>query len=166
MSVGFLMGLHNTLSISGFDWLAPVPRLSPHRIVYVGLRDLDVGEKQLIKQLGVKAFTMYEVDRYGVGKVMEMALDHACSRVDRPLHFSLDIDSVDPADAPSTGTVVRGGLSYREAFYMVESVAETGLLCAIDMVEVNPALGTSEGTKMTVDMAVGLCGAALGDRIL
>ncbi len=57
---------------------------------------------------------MQEVDRYGVGKVMEMALDHVCCRVDRPLHFSLDIDSVDPAWAPSTGTVVRGGLNYRE----------------------------------------------------
>jgi len=166
MSVGFLMGLHNTLSVRGFEWLAPIQRLLAQRVAYIGLRDLDAAEKTLIRELGIKAYTMQDVDRYGIGKVMEMTLDHICMRVDRPLHYSLDIDSVDPAHAPSTGTVVRGGLSYREAFYMIEAVAETGLLASMDMVEVNPALSNSEGTKMTVDMAVGLIGAALGDRIL
>jgi len=165
MSVSFLMGLDNTKQVPGFEWLQSVPDLNPNSVVYIGLRDLDAGEKRFIRSLGIKAFTMMDVDRLGIGQVMERAVDHLCLRRQRPIHLSFDIDSVDPAFAPSTGTRVQGGLSYREAYYIAESIAETGLLGSLDMVEVNPSL-SPEGVKTTVDMAVGLICSALGNRIL
>lgn len=78
--------------------------LRPDRIVYIGLRDLDAGEKLRLRTLGVKAFSMQQIDKYGIGRVMEMALAHLGT--ERPLHLSFDIDSVDPAFAPGTGTKV------------------------------------------------------------
>ena len=78
--------------------------LQPERIVYIGLRDLDAGEKLRLRTLGIKAFSMQQIDKYGIGKVMELALAHLGTQ--RPLHLSFDIDSVDPAFAPGTGTKV------------------------------------------------------------
>jgi len=166
MAVAFLLGLHDTGKFKGFEWLSQTRKFLSQRLVYVGLRDVDPPEREIIRDLGIKAFTMQDVDRYGVGKTMEMALDHLLQRVNRPLHLSLDIDAVDPAYAPSTGTTVRGGLLYREAFYICESIAETGLLGSMDMVEVNPELSSKDDSKMTVEMAVGLICAGLGNRIL
>jgi len=165
MAAAFLLGLHDTRQIRGFDWMKSI-KLLPQRLVYVGLRDVDPPERDIIRDLGIKAFTMQDVDRYGVGKTMEMALDHLLQRVNRRLHLTLDIDAVDPAYAPSTGTTVRGGLLYREAFYICESIAETGLLTSMDMVEVNPELSSTADSKMTAEMAVGLICAGLGNRIL
>ena len=108
-----------------------------------------------------------QVDKYGIGKIMEMALDHLNGGAGRsacPIHLSLDIDSVDPAFAPGTGTKVRGGLTDREACYICESVAETQLLGSMDCVEVNPSL--APGDSLTAGLAVNLIGAALGDTIL
>lgn len=167
MALAFLMGLHNTRQVPGFEWMRSLPKFLHERLVYVGLRDLDPAERVFIKQIGIKAYTMHDLDKLGVGKVMEMALDHVCNRVERPLHFSVDIDSVDPFFAPSTGTRVRGGLAYREAYYIAEAVSETGLLASMDMVEVNPLLGQEHPSdNLTVDMAVGLISSAMGNKIL
>jgi hypothetical protein len=94
MVLSFLMNLENCRNtIQGFEWMHrnPIPILQSSRLVYIGLRDLDAPEKATVKQLGIKAFTMHDVDKYGIAKVMEMALDHVLGRLPRPLHLSLDI---------------------------------------------------------------------------
>lgn len=167
MPIAFLMQhLIDSSKVPGFEWLADGPRMKPEQLVYVGLRDVDAPERRIIRELGIKAFTMQDVDRYGIGKTMEMALDHLCGAKERPLHMSYDIDAVDPVVAPSTGTKVRGGLTWREAHYVAEAVAESNLLVGLDMVEVNPSLSPGAGAQNTVDMALLLISSALGNRIL
>jgi arginase len=135
--------------LEAFNWLKPC--LDPSRIVYVGLRDVDSAEKKLIKEHGIKAFSMHEVDRYGIGKVMEMVLDYLGPGC--PLHLSFDVDALDPSVAPATGTPVRGGLTFREGHFLCESVYETGRLVSLDIMEVNPSLGADEASLVqTVDV--------------
>ncbi|KAG9404368.1 Amino-acid acetyltransferase, mitochondrial [Aphanomyces cochlioides] len=167
MPISFLMqGLVDPARVPGFEWLVDGPILKPEQLVYIGLRDVDSGERRIIKELGIKAFSMQSVDKYGIGKTMEMALDHLCGKKARPIHMSYDIDAVDPVDAPSTGTRVRGGLTWREANYVAEAAAESNLLIGLDMVEVNPSLAPGKGAAITVNMALLLIGSALGNRIL
>lgn len=82
--------------------------------MYIGLRDLDTPEKKIMREHGIKCFTMHEVDKYGIGKVMDLAIQHVNPTRDRPTHVSFDVDALDPTVAPSTGTPVRGGLTFRE----------------------------------------------------
>lgn len=103
MPVSFLAGLGE--KVPEFAWIRPV--LKPERIVYIGLRDVDAGEKRILKENKIKAFSMHEVDKYGIGKVVEMALDHVNPNRDLPIHLSFDVDALDPSVAPSTGTPVR-----------------------------------------------------------
>ncbi|CEG42480.1 arginase [Plasmopara halstedii] len=167
MPIAFLMdGMVDSSNVPGFEWLANVPKMKPEQLVYVGLRDVDSFERRVIHEKDIKAFSMQDVDRHGIGKTMEMALDHLCGRKQRPLHMSYDIDAVDPLVAPSTGTRVRGGLTWREAHYVAEAVAETNLMVGLDMVEVNPTLSPGDGAQITVDMALLLISSALGNRIL
>jgi arginase len=102
----------NPEEIPGLEWLAGATALDPAQLVYIGLRDVDADEARFIQQLGIRHFSMKHIDRYGIGAVMDMALEHLRGR---PIHMSFDIDAVDPYFAPSTGTLVRGGLNYREA---------------------------------------------------
>jgi arginase len=102
MPVSFLLGIAG--DIPEFSWVKPV--LKPNRLVYIGLRDLDSGEKRILKQHGIKAFSMHEVDKWGIGKVVEMALDAVNPNRDLPIHLSFDVDALDPSVAPSTGTPV------------------------------------------------------------
>lgn len=104
MPVSFLLGLHKKDAVSPFSW---VPRvLQPSKIVYIGLRDVDSGEKKILKENGIIAFSMHEVDRYGIGKVVDLALDHVNPNRNLPIHLSFDVDALDPSVAPSTGTPV------------------------------------------------------------
>lgn len=103
MPVSFLLGIGP--KFDEFSWCKPL--LKPERIVYIGLRDVDAGEKRHLKEQNIKAFSMHEVDKYGIGKVVEMALDHVNPNRDRPIHLSFDVDALDPTVAPSTGTPVR-----------------------------------------------------------
>jgi arginase len=103
MPVSFLLGLGP--KFPAFGWVKPI--LAPSRLVYIGLRDVDAGEKRILKENGIKAFSMHEVDKYGIGKVVEMALDHVNPKRDSPIHLSFDVDALDPSVAPSTGTPVR-----------------------------------------------------------
>jgi arginase len=173
MPVSFLLGhKENDLSphtsnpdeLKMFDWIKPV--LKPNKIVYIGLRDVDAGEKRLLKELGIKAFSMHEVDRYGIGKVVEMALDHVNPNRDLPIHLTFDVDALDPSVAPSTGTPVRGGLTFREGHYICEVVHETGLLVALDIMEVNPSLLGPGDVTQTVAVGCSLARAALGETLL
>lgn len=108
--VSFLMGLPGT-DVPEFSWIKPV--LRSDRIVYIGLRDVDAGEKKILRDNGIKAFSMFHVDKYGIGKVVEMALDTVNPNRDRPIHLSFDVDACDPTVAPSTGTPVDYIQSFR-----------------------------------------------------
>ncbi|KAJ3488983.1 hypothetical protein NLI96_g2468 [Meripilus lineatus] len=162
MPVAFLMGLGPT--IPEFSWVKP--RLSSSRIVYIGLRDLDAGEKRILKENKIKAFSMHEVDRWGIGRVVEMALDHVNPDRDRPIHLSFDVDALDPSVAPSTGTPVRGGLTFREGHYICEAVYETGCLIALDIMEVNPSLADTASINQTIAVGCSLARSALGETLL
>ncbi|CAG8770875.1 4090_t:CDS:2, partial [Ambispora leptoticha] len=96
--VSFLMGIAG--EVEGFEWLKPV--LRPDRLVYIGLRDVDLPEKKILKENNIAAYSMHEVDKYGIGKVVEMALDRVNPKRDRPIHLSFDVDALDPSVAPST----------------------------------------------------------------
>src|ERR1700758_1811088 len=139
----------------------PLPAVAPGKLALVGVRSLDDGERELLHKLEAKVFTMSEVDRTGVEPCMREALAHASGAAF--LHVSLDMDVVDPDYAPGVGTPVRGGLSYREAHLAMETVAESGLIDSMDVVEVNPILDRENATGQ---LAVELVASALGARIL
>jgi arginase len=138
-----------------------LPALEAGKIALVGVRSLDDGERELLHTLDARVFTMSEVDRIGVEPCMREALAHAAGAAF--LHVSLDMDVVDPDYAPGVGTPVRGGFSYREAHLAMETVAESGLLDSMDVVEVNPILDRENATGQ---LAVELVASALGARIL
>ncbi|GAA5895822.1 arginase [Sporobolomyces salmoneus] len=162
--VSFLMGLPGTSKeeIPEFGWIEPV--LKSDRLVYIGLRDIDEGERKILKENNIKCFSMHHVDKWGIGKVVEMALEYVGK--DRPIHLSFDIDALDPTVAPSTGTAVRGGLSFREGHYICEAIAETGRLVSLDVMEINPSLGAVQSVQQTVDMGRSLVRSALGETLL
>ncbi|KAF8636473.1 hypothetical protein AX17_003289 [Amanita inopinata Kibby_2008] len=162
MPVSFLLGLGS--KVDAFSWCKPL--LKPERLVYIGLRDVDAGEKRILKENNIKAFSMHEVDKYGIGKVVEMALDHVNPNRDRPIHLSFDVDALDPSVAPSTGTPVRGGLTFREGHYICETVYETGCLVALDLMEVNPSLADTKSVEQTVAVGCSLVRSALGESLL
>ena len=137
------------------------PTPSVTRAALVGIRSLDPGERELIKELDVRVFTMNDLDRMGVERVLTEALEFLADA--SFLHVSLDLDAVDPMFAPGVGTPVRGGLSYREAHLALELVAESGRLDSLEVVEVNPILDRENETGR---LAVELVASALGARIL
>jgi arginase len=150
------------LAGAGFEsnsW--PLPALEPSRVVLIGARSIDPGEKEAINELGVAAYTMSDIDRRGVEPVLREALE----RVDGApfVHVSVDLDLVDPDVAPGVGSPARGGFSYREAHLAMELVAESGLLTSLELVEVNPIL---DHENETARLAVELAASALGARIL
>jgi arginase len=134
----------------------------PQDVTLFGIRNLDERERGLVRQSGVRAYTMSDIDRLGVAAIMEEILKEALGRVGG-LHLSLDLDGLDPDVAPGVGTPVLGGLTYREAHLMCEMVAESGLLSSVDLVELNPSLDVR---NHTAEIAVGLILSALGQRIL
>ena len=141
------------------DWT--LPAIEPGKLALVGVRSLDQGERELLKRLEAKVFTMSDLDKRGVEPCMREALEHAGGGAF--LHLSLDMDAVDPEHAPGVGTPVRGGLSYREAHLAMETVAEFGAVDSFDVVEVNPVLDRENATGK---LAVELVASALGARIL
>ena len=139
----------------------PLPAVEAGKLALVGIRSLDEGERELVRKLDAKVFTMSEIDRIGIEPCMREAIAHAAGAAF--LHVSFDMDAVDPDHAPGVGTPVRGGLSYREAHLAMETVAESGLLDSLDIVEVNPILDRENATGQ---LAVELVASALGARIL
>jgi arginase len=137
----------------------PLPAVD--RVALVGVRSLDAGERRVLAELDVKVFTMSDIDRGGVERALRASLEHVAG----PgfVHVTLDMDALDPEVAPGVGTPVRGGLSYREAHLALELVAESGLACSLDVVEVNPIL---DRANQTGELAVELVASALGERIL
>ena len=138
-----------------------LPAVAEGRAALIGVRSLDDGERALLRHFDGRIFTMSDVDRMGLERVIEDALGHIAGA--GFVHVSLDMDVVDPDVAPGVGTPVRGGLYYREAHLALELVAESGLLSSLDVVEVNPILDRENETGK---LAVELVASALGARIL
>ena len=158
------MALAAALGIAGPAFASdgwPLPAVQRGRVALVGVRSLDLGERELLQRLDARVFTMSDLDRKGVQRVMEEALDHVAGP--NFVHVSLDLDVVDPEVAPGVGTPVRGGLSYREAHLALELVAEAGSTGSLEVVEVNPIL---DSENRTGQLAVELIASALGARIL
>ena len=140
----------------------PGPANSPKHTVLVGIRNLDEVEKKIVRASKVQVFTMKEIDRLGIGEVMARAIAIA-SKGTGGFHVSYDLDACDPTVAPGVGTPVKGGLSYREAHVVMESVAESGLMTSFDLVEVNPTLDIR---NTTAELGTELALSALGKSIL
>jgi arginase len=134
----------------------------PECTVQIGLRDVDPDEKRLLREWGVKTYTMSDVDKLGMVRVMELARAAAGAN-GRAIHVSFDMDAIDPSEAPGTGTPVKGGLSYREAHLVMEMLHESRQLGSIEMVEINPIF---DDRNQTAALAVGLICSALGKSIL
>jgi len=163
MPLSFLMNLVK-MKIEGLDWIEPC--LKPENLVYIGLRDVDKDEKEILKKYKIKAFSMHEIDRYGIGQVMDMTLEHLSKgdSAQSPIHLSFDIDALDPSVASSTGTPVRGGLTFREGHYICEILHATGRLVGLDMVELNPAIGDKHEDTITIGCS--LIRATIGEALL
>jgi arginase len=143
--------------IGGFS-----PKVTPDRTVLLGIRNLDDREKELMRESGVHVFTMKDIDRAGIAAIVEQALAIAGSGTGG-IHVSFDLDVCDPTIAPGVGTPVKGGLDYREAHMVMEMVADSGLLRALDLVEVNPIL---DDRNTTAILAAELASSALGQKII
>ena len=163
MPLGFLAGLvDKPQSYPGFSWFTPC--VDPRDIVYIGLRDVDAGEKHNIKKTGIKAYTMYDVDEKGIGVVMKETMDYLQAYDN--IHLSYDIDSLDPFFAPHTGTAVRGGLTFREGNFICEFLHASWKLGSMELVEVNPSLHQDKDPKYTIDVALTIIGSTMGKTIL
>jgi arginase len=158
MVLAAALGLGGTIFESD-AW--PIPAVEPSRVALVGVRSLDEGERNLLRELGALVYTMSDVDRMGVERAIRESLEHVAGS--GFVHVSLDMDVVDPEVAPGVGTPVRGGLSYREAHFALELVADSGLVGSLEVVEVNPVLDRENATGL---LAVELVASALGARIL
>ena len=144
------------------DLLGFKPKVEPQNIVLVGVRDLDTQERRLVKKSGVRVFTMRDIDERGMREVMADALKYATDDTDG-ISVSLDMDFVDPSDAPGVGTPVRGGVTYREAHLAMEMIADSDAMAAMEVVEINPVIDEHNRTAL---LGVELILSGLGQKIL
>jgi arginase len=138
------------------------PKIRADKTVLIGVRNLDPNERDAIKTSGVHVFTMKDIDRHGIAAVMKRAIAIA-GKDTLGIHVSFDLDVCDPTIAPGVGTPVKGGLDYREAHMVMEMVADSGRLMALDLVEINPIL---DAQNQTAILGVELALSALGLRII
>jgi arginase len=144
------------------DLLGFKPKAEPGNIVIVGARDLDAQERKIVKKSGIRVFTMRDIDERGMREVMADALKYAMDDT-AGIAVSLDMDFVDPADAPGVGTPVRGGVTYREAHLAMEMIADTEAMVSLEVVEINPILDEHNRTAL---LGVELVLSGLGQKIL
>ena len=150
-------GAAELTNIAGFS-----PKLDPKLCVHVGARDIDPGERELIRKLGMRFFTMREIDERGMSACMDDAIAIA-SRATAGYAVTFDVDALDPGDAPGSGTLVRGGLTYREAHLGMEKIAEAGGMRMLEIVEINTALDVNNKTAV---LGVEMILSALGKTIM
>ena len=137
-------------------------KVDPGNVALVGIRSVDQGERSHLRQLGVHVYTMADIDRHGIHTVMEQALANVIQDVSY-VHVSFDLDAVDPSLAPGVGTPVKGGLDYREAHLVMESLSSAGVMTSLELVEVNPIL---DDRNSSARFAVELVQSAFGKQIL
>ena len=160
MSLAAILGIGPFADVA---W-AHTPRVRPENVALVGIRDVDDGERDLIRESPISAYTMTDIDERGITEIVEEAVDVATQDVEQ-VHVSFDMDCLDPNEAPGVGTPVRGGISYREAHAAMELLhSHAGpRLCSFEVVEVNPIL---DQHNRTAELATELVASALGQRIL
>jgi arginase len=151
------MGPRELTHIGGY-----APKVDPRNVALVGVREVDILEKPHVRESGVRAFTMRDIDERGLRAIMVDAIQIASAGTEA-FHLSLDMDSVDPQEAPGVGTPVRGGITYREAHLAMELICDSGLMASIEVVEVNPVI---DEANRTANLAVELVMSAMGKRIL
>ncbi|WP_406945272.1 arginase [Halobacillus sp. SY10] len=156
LAVSLGIGHEKLTSIHDYE-----PKIKPENIVIIGARSLDEGERVLIEEKGIKVYTMHEVDRMGMTQVMEETVDYLKDRTDG-VHLSLDLDGLDPNEAPGVGTPVMGGLSYRESHLAMEMLHQSEMITSAEFVEVNPIL---DEKNKTASVAVGLMGSLFGESL-
>lgn len=157
LAISLGKGEDSLVNLGGFS-----PKVDGQRTVLIGLRDVDPPEKEIIRELGIHAFTMRDLDHIGMGMLSEMALELVGSGISG-IHLSFDIDVMDPDIAPGVTTLAPGGMSYREAQLALTLLAETGLVRSIDFVELNPA---RDIRNRTAELTVDLIKTTLGHRIM
>lgn len=158
LAVSLGLGEEQLVKLGGYD-----PKIRPEQVVIIGARSLDSGEKELIKKLNMKVYTMHEIDRLGMSRVMEETIDYFKKQEVDGVHLSFDLDALDTLYAPGVGTPVAGGVTYREAHLAMELLAETDMVTSAEFVEVNPIL---DERNKTGELAVALIGSLFGERIL
>lgn len=158
LAVGLGKGAPELTSIAG-----EFQKVHPSNVIIVGARDVDAGEAALIKHLNITTHTMYEIDKYGIHHIADEVIAQIRQQNIDHLHVSFDVDSVDPDVAPGVGTPVPGGLSYREAHFLMEALAETGVVGSMDVAEVNPILDERNRTAL---FAAGIVSSCMGKRIM
>lgn len=160
MALSWPLGLSSS-AVPGYEWTTPL--LDPSRLVYIGLRDVDAGERLIIRDNNIRAYSMNSIDRSSIGDVMEDAMKYIG---DRPIFLSFDVDAFDPDLISATGTIVRGGLTFREGNYICERLAESGQMVGMDVVEVNPSIDREEYTVEAVQVASSLIRSTLGGTLI
>lgn len=138
------------------------PKIKPENVVIIGARSLDEGERVLIKEKGIKVYTMHEIDKLGMTTVISEAIKYLREKT-QGVHLSLDLDGLDPSDAPGVGTPVNGGISFRESHLAMEMLAASDILISAEFVEVNPIL---DDKNKTATVAVDLAGSLFGEKLL
>lgn len=157
LAISLGIGHPQLVGLNGFS-----PKVKVKNVVHICGREMDQEEKQYIRSSGMKAMTMHEIDRMGMSAVIQEAIDYLAERTDG-VHLSLDLDALDPDDAPGVGTPVIGGVTYRESHLAMEMLAEAGFITSADCVEVNPIL--DHGNK-TANAAVALMSSLLGKKVI
>lgn len=137
-------------------------KVKPENLVLIGIRALDEGEKKLVREKGIRVYTMHDIDRSGMAQVISDALEYLKNKADG-IHLSFDMDAIDPTDAPGVGTPVIGGISYRESHLAMEMLAESEQVISAEFVEVNPILDEKNRTAIA---ASALMGSLLGDQLV
>ncbi|KZE37228.1 arginase [Bhargavaea cecembensis] len=159
MPLAVAMGLgHSDLTSIGGG-----PKVKPENIVVIGARSIDPGERELVREKGIRVYTMHEIDRDGMTEIMQDAISYLEERGVDGVHLSLDLDGLDPLYTPGVGTPVQGGLSYRESHLAMEMLHSTGRITSAEFVEVNPIL---DERNKTADVAVGLMGSLFGETLI
>ncbi|MBT2582957.1 arginase [Planococcus sp. ISL-109] len=159
LAASFGHGHEKLTNIRGYS-----PKVKPENIVIIGARSVDPGERELIKEHGIKVFSMHEIDKMGMDHVMQESIRYL--REERKadgVHLSLDLDGIDPMYTPGVGTPVPGGISYRESHLAMEMLFDAGLITSAEFVEVNPIL---DEKNRTADVAVALIGSLLGEKLV
>lgn len=159
MPLASLMGLGNNELV---NFLGFSPKLLPENCSLIGIRSIDEAEKANIKKLRVPVYTMNDIDKLGIHRIIAKVLKQYREKVDH-IHISFDVDSVDPSIAPGVGTPVSGGLSYREAHLLMETIAECGCMSSLEIAEVNPIL---DHKNQSAVFTAELIASSMGQRIL
>ncbi len=159
LAASFGHGHEKLTQIRGFS-----PKVKPENIVIIGARSVDPGERELIRERGIKVYSMHEIDKMGMDFVIEDSIRYLKEeRKTDGVHLSLDLDGIDPLYTPGVGTPVPGGISYRESHLAMEMLHDAGIITSAEFVEVNPIL---DEKNRTADVAVALIGSLLGEKLL